>query len=118
MSRESLAKLRSPALQAVAAEGSPQRQVVVVKVRMQDDARLTFKRLETGRVQPSGFEFGKDADDDPLAAATHAIEAAAGTQALNAFRSSGAVIIEVDGAQLRRIAALPQVEQIYPNDPR
>ncbi|PSJ36633.1 hypothetical protein [Allosphingosinicella deserti] len=115
---DDLAKVRSLQLRMIAEEGANLSNVVVVKVLTTDAPRLQIGRSEFGEARSIGFALtGASEPRGTLLDKTRKeIERITHRDALNVFASSNSIVVEADGSQIAQIAALPNVEAIYPNE--
>lgn len=117
MTPDTLEKLRSDRLRVMAETEDKAVTTVVVKVAGPIAPSIAFQRSERG-LRPFEVTFGPG-DAGPAGAS---LEAAADKlrditgRSARIIEAADALVVQADGAQLRRIAALPEVQDIYPND--
>jgi hypothetical protein len=112
-----LEKIRSEKLREKVEQIDSRSSTVVVELNPSSGERIKLKRGAHGEWRPSRID--RLSGEDPQAQAARAvreIEQITGRPPVNFFGSSHTVVVEATGQQLRRIAQLPEVAAIWPND--
>lgn len=115
---DALQKLRSKALRAKVDEADPIPSVVIVEIADKFAGQIVVARDSDGlaKARAQLLEAGEDDPAASLAALAKQVAEITGRPPLTMMPTSGAIVIEADGREIGRIAALPAVQAIWPND--
>lgn len=114
MTPQDLAKVHSARLRAMAESGDPEVVAAVVKVSVPGGPELMFRKSESGVRAFSIATPEGPSMDGVLDAAKARLEAITGRPA-RVIDVAQAIVIEATGPQLREIAALAEIADIYDN---
>jgi hypothetical protein len=117
---DAFTKFRSEDLKHEAATGNSNMQAVVVELDLPRGQVMAVPRAQHDIVGGVRFRLGTSTPsgegvENRINDTRRAIETIVGRSVDRFFQSSGSLVIEANGEQLRRIAELPYVAAIWPN---